>query len=68
MTNAIKSATRTIKGTAQFCRGGLEAGKAHTATTYTTLDYGGRVFHFCDEHPADVVTPEGEPCDWREDD
>lgn len=64
-----KSATRTIKGTAQFCRGGLEAGKAHMATTYTTLAYDcGRVFHFCDEHPADVVTPDGELYNWREDD
>jgi len=56
MPNAITKVTRTVNGSAQFCRGGLECGHEHQARTYTTLHYGARVFHFCDEHPsAEIV-------------
>lgn len=56
--------TRTENGPAQFCRGGLESGKSHTATTYDTVFYGDRRFHFCDEHPHDIVTPDGAAYEW----
>lgn len=61
---SVTKKTRTENGRRQFCRGGLEAGHSHSATTYTTLHYGSRQFHFCDEHPPDVLTSEGDEYDW----
>lgn len=62
--HGVTDITRTENGVGQFCRGGLESGCSHTARTYTTVHYGKRRFHFCDEHPHDVVTPSGEPYSW----